>query len=107
MHPVIQQFSQRRPRLYGLLALMASILFALVGRQITPKYYAFAVLLLSVVAGLTGILYLAFGSTCAAWDAKFVASFDSNRVSWRQALGLCGLGAMLLVLTLILYSSIK
>jgi hypothetical protein len=100
MHPVVKRFSERRPRLYGLIALIAAFALTFIGQKTGVGTIAFLLILSSVGFGVTGILYMVMGSKCTQWNARFVASFNPRSVSWGQALALVSFGLALFALSL-------
>jgi hypothetical protein len=61
MHPSVRGFSERRPRLYGLLILAVAIALGFVGQSVTAAGIAFLVLMLAAGFGVGGIYYLTLG----------------------------------------------
>ena len=55
--------------------------------------------MLSAGFGVSGIVYVALGPKADRWGARFEAWFTPDRLTWRQALFIIGLGAWLLLLT--------
>jgi hypothetical protein len=97
MHPIVRDFIGRRPRLYGLLAMIVALGAAWLGRIVSEPLIAFYLFVFSSMFGVTGAAHLAFGARVLGWDWYSEAnSFPFSALSWRIALGL-------LVLTGLLY----
>jgi hypothetical protein len=103
LHPIVANFRARYPRAYGLIALAVAVLLGETARHATAGRLIFLLLLLSVASGVTGVLYTVWGAKCNEWDARFLASFNPDGLTWQQACGLTGFGMILLALTLALY----
>ena len=104
MHPAVREFSERRPRTYGLLILAVGVGLGFVGQRLAAPAVAFSVLMLAAGYGAGGISYLACGSKGCWWDARFQERFfPPARLSWRQVCALIALAVGLLSITGALY----
>ena len=104
MHPIVQQFVEKRPRTYGLLVLISASLLMVASRYIPD--YRFWFFCLSVVVGVSGILYITLGSIFAKWMAARDATLNPNRLSLRQSLILAAISFAALAFCLVLYSTL-
>jgi hypothetical protein len=102
MHPVVRDFCERRPRLYGLLAMIVALGVAQVGRIVSEPLSAFYLFLLSSMFVVTSAAYLVFGARVLGWD-WYSEAYLSPFTSWRTALRVIGLALGLLVPTGLLY----
>ena len=68
-------------------------------RRSAAPSFAFLLLMLSAGFGVSGIVYVALGPKADRWGARFEAWFTPDRLTWRQAWFIIGLGAGLLLLT--------
>ncbi len=96
MHPIVRDFIGRRPRLYGLLAMIVALCVAWLGRIVTEPLFAIYLFVFSSMFGVTGAAYLAFGARVLGWDWYSEAySSPFSTLSWRIALGLLLLTGLL------------
>lgn len=104
MHPIVRGFSERRPRVYGMLVLIVAVALAFVGQRVAAAGIAFLVLMLAAGFGVGGIYYLAFGSHAHRWDVRFQERFfPPARLSWWQVCAAVALGFGLLCFAGALY----
>ena len=102
MHPVVRDFCERRPRLYGLLAMIVALGVAWLGRLVPEPLSAFYLFVLSSMFAVTSAAYLVFGARVLRWD-WYSEAYLSPFISWRIALRVMGLALGLLVHTGSLY----
>jgi len=104
MHPIVRRFSERRPKLYGLIMLGVAVTLVLLGQRITAASIAFLVLMLGAGFGVGGIYYLALGSQAQRYDVRFEGRyFPPAALPWRQVCTAIALGLGLLCITGALY----
>jgi len=107
MHPTVRAFSERRPRMYGLLSLITAFGLGYWGRRTAAPTLAFVLLMLSAGSGAVGILYITLGWRACRMDNRFVARVNLNKLTWIQALFIIGLGVGLLLLSGLLYRLLR
>ncbi|MDQ2688118.1 MAG: hypothetical protein M3Y28_09660 [Armatimonadota bacterium] len=61
---------------------------------------------LTVMLGLCGFLYLLVGPKCNNWNARFVAAFHRNNVSWKQGFVLVDFGFGVLAISLWIFRAL-
>lgn len=98
MHPVVRDFYERRPRAYGTILLAAAVGLTRLWRK--GEHGTLGLIAFTVMLGLCGVLYLLFGRKCNDWNARFVAAFPPNNISWKQAVVLSGFGFGILAIWL-------
>lgn len=97
---IFRRFSERQPRVYGLLMLVTGIALGFICQSIATTEVAF--LMTFLCAG--GICYLVFGSLAYCWDMRFqVRFFPPTSLSWRQTCTVIASGLGLLNTTGLLY----
>ena len=104
MHPVVRDFIGRRPRMYGLLAMIVAVGAAWLGRIVPVPIFAFYLFVLSSMFGVTSAAHLAFGAKPLDWNWHSEAyAFPFPTHFWRIALTVFGWAVGLLVLSGLLY----
>jgi hypothetical protein len=94
---------ERRPRLYGLLGLVAAFGLGYWARCTAAPGSAFVLLMLSAYSGAAGILYLALGWKACRTDSIFAAWVNPNKLTWKSTLFIIGSGVGFLLLSGLLY----
>jgi hypothetical protein len=106
MHPVVRDFCERRPRLYGLLAMIVALGVAQLGRIAPEPVFAIYLFVFSSMFVVTSAAYLVFGARVLRWD-WYSEAYLPPFTSWGIALKAIGLGVVVLVLTGLLYSLLR
>jgi hypothetical membrane protein len=102
MHPIVRNFCERRPRLYGLLAMIMAVGVAQIGRIVPEPVYAIYLFVFSSMFVVTSAAYLVFGAKVLRWDwysETYLPPFTSRRIALRAI----RLGFVVLALTGLLY----
>jgi hypothetical protein len=102
MHPIVRDFIERRPKLYGLLAMIVALGLARLGQFVPEPLFAFYLFVFSSMFAVTSVAYLVFGARVLQWG-WYSEAYLFPFTSWRIALRVTGLALGLLVLTGLLY----
>jgi hypothetical protein len=102
MHSIVRDFCERRPRLYGLLAMIMAVGVAQLGRIVPEPVFAIYLFVFSSMFVVTSAAYLLFGAKVLRWDWYSETHLPSF-TSWRIALRAIRPGVVVLALTGLLY----
>jgi hypothetical protein len=112
MLPIIRTFSDKKPRVYGTIALVVAIIIGYFGVWATTTrangilagtiFFTFA-----LFAGLTGVLYVAFGRKANDWDDKFISTLNPNNIAWKPMLALTSLSLLILITAVMLAITLR
>jgi hypothetical protein len=106
MHSIVRNFCERRPRLYGLLAMIMAVGVAQIGRIVPEPVFAIYLFVFSSMFVVTSAAYLVFGAKVLRWD-WYSETYLSPFSSWRVASRVIGLALMLLLLTGLWYCLLR
>jgi hypothetical protein len=103
MLPIVRQFSDRYPRVYGFIMFMVGCAFAQLGHVFHSRGLAWIFIIFAALFGITGIIYIGLGSKCRGWDARFLAKNKSRSDAKRVALEQIALMVTFVIVTILLY----
>jgi hypothetical protein len=84
MHPVVRDFCERRPRLYGLLAMIMAVGVAQLGRIVPEPVFAIYLFVFSSMFVVTSAAYLAVARNPLAGD-EMPGTGGLRKLRWSRA----------------------